>query len=212
MKAATVYLMADPNIQNDAPFLRMTDICQIYCQDETVCRYLQGLPLLDCPADGNGRMILSVFTIIERMLQAVAEHYPEWTLDFVNLGAQEIIVETKLPRKTAKWLDWLKAAFVSLVVFVGAAFTIMTYNEDVDVTGVFARIYLMLLGRVPETPGALEISYAVGIAIGVLMFFNPFTASQKRKEPSPIEIEMEKYEADIQDTIIKMNQRGSGGR
>lgn len=38
-------------------------------------------------------------------------------------------------------------------------------------------------------------------------FFNPFVSAAKRKAPSPVEIEMEKYESDIRDTIVKIDNR-----
>lgn len=94
-------------------------------------------------------------------------------------------------------------------MLAGSAFTIMTYDQDVDVAGVFARIYQLLTGEVPAQPGILEAAYAFGVAVGIFLFFNPFSTSIKRKEPSPIEIEMEKYEADIRDTIVKVFNRQS---
>ena len=96
---------------------------------------------------------------------------------------------------------------MSLIILAGSAFTIMTYDQDVDVAGVFGRLYRLFLGYVPGQPGVLEASYAFGVAAGILLFFNPFISSAKRKEPSPVEIEMEKYESDIRDTIVKIDNR-----
>ena len=50
-------------------------------------------------------------------------------------------------------------------------------------------------------------AYAFGVAAGILLFFNPFVSAAKRKAPSPVEIEMEKYESDIRDTIVKIDNR-----
>ncbi len=204
--------MADAHIQNDHPVLHIGDICQIYCQNKEVQDYVQWIPVTAVWPDANGRLVLSAMDIVETVLQAAAKRYPKLHLQCENLGEQQMIIERKMPAKEKWWLTGLKVAFTSLVVFVGAAFTIMTYNQDVDVTGVFALVYPMVLGREAEAPGVLEAAYAIGLAIGVLLFFNPFTASRQRKEPSPIEIEMEKYESDIQDTILKMNGRDGTGR
>ena len=153
------------------------------------------------------RATLETIDLIEQIYRAAGQDYPELHLYCENLGAGQIIVERTVPVKEKYWLTVLKVGFASLIIFDGSAFTIMTYDQDVDVTGVFARIYQMVLGQVPEQPGVLEAGYALGVAAGILMFFNPFTASKKRKEPSPIEIEMEKYESDIRDTIVKMSGR-----
>lgn len=212
MDTVTIYIMADEHIQNDRPVLHVGDICQVYCHNKDVQDYVQRVPVTNVQPDENGRLILSVMDLIEPMLQAAGNRYPALHLQCENLGAQQMIIERKMPVKEKWWFTVLKVAVASLVVFAGSAFTIMTYNQDVDVTGVFAKIYPMVLGEMPDEPWILETAYAIGIAGGVLLFFNPFTASKQRKEPSPIEIEMEKYEADIRDTILKMEQRESGGR
>lgn len=209
MDMLIVYLMADDHIQNNKAQLYMKDICQICCRHEKVQHYLESLPVEHEERDSNGRVILSVMDLIGPMMERAKAQYPDMQLHFVNLGSEQVIIERRMPEPEKPLLTWLKVGFASLIVFAGAAFTIMTYDQDVDVTGVFAAIYEMVLGYVPAQPGALEAAYSVGVAAGILMFFNPFTASKKRKEPSPIEIEMEKYESDIQDTILKMNQRGS---
>ena len=59
----------------------------------------------------------------------------------------------------------------------------MTYDQDVDVAGVFGRIYQLFVGHVPTQPGILEAAYAFGVAAGILLFFNPFVSAAKRKAP-----------------------------
>lgn len=204
---AVVYLMADNHIQNDREILRIGDVCTVFCQKKEVQIWLESLPIEGIQEDKRGRVILSVIDLIEQIFRAAGRDYPKLYLHCENLGAGQIIIERRTPVKEKCWLTVLKVGFASLIIFAGSAFTIMTYDQDVDVTGVFARIYQMVLGQVPEQPGVLEAGYALGVAAGILLFFNPLTASKKRKEPSPIEIEMEKYESDIRDTIVKMSSR-----
>ena len=100
--------------------------------------------------------------------------------------------------------DDFEEVCVSLIILTGSAFTIMTYDQDVDVAGCLVGFISCLLGHVPTQPGILEAAYAFGVAAGILLFFNPFVSAVKRKAPSPVEIEMEKYESDIRDTIVKI--------
>lgn len=211
MDAVVVYLMADGHIQNDKKQLFIKDICDIYCQNKELQAWLERLPVEGLQEDESGRVILSIMELIEQILQAAGQYVPKLRIHCENLGAVQVIIERRMPAQEKRWLTGLKVGFASLIIFAGSAFTIMTYDQDVDVTGVFAHIYQMVLGYVPEQPGVLEVAYAIGVAAGILLFFNPFTASRKRKEPSPIEIEMEKYESDIQDTIVKMADRDKSG-
>jgi stage V sporulation protein AA len=204
--------MADDYIQNDRKQLYAADICDIYCVSKALQACACRAPVMELASDSNGREILSILDLIEAIVKHIHTVYPDIQVVCESVGAQQVMIERKQQVKEKWWLTCLKTGFVSLTVFTGAAFTIMTYDQDVDVTGVFGHIYQLTLGEIPAQPGILEAAYAIGIAVGIFIFFNPFTASRQRKEPSPIEIEMEKYESDIQDTILKMDQRSSGGR
>lgn len=207
MDTVIVYLMADTHIQNHKRNLCIGDICEVYCQNQAFRRWLQQLPVENIQENESGRLIISVLDLIETMNCQAEKNYPDLHLQFENLGEGQVIIERRMADRERRWLTCAKVGLAGLTIFAGSAFAIMTYDQDVDVTGVFAHIYKMMLGYVPDQPGVLEAAYAFGVAAGILLFFAPFTASKRRKEPSPIEIEMEKYESDIEDTIIKMNQR-----
>ena len=51
----------------------------------------------------------------------------------------------------------------------------------------------------------LEIMYAVGLALGIIIFYNHFAGVRLSGEPTPIEVEMDKYEKDVDDTLIDRN-------
>jgi len=46
----------------------------------------------------------------------------------------------------------------------------MTFNNDVDVGNLFADIYTQVTGQVSSHFTILEITYSVGIGLGVLFF------------------------------------------
>ena len=47
--------------------------------------------------------------------------------------------------------DRAKVVFVSLIIFFGTAFAIMSFNEDVAVQGLFEKIYMMITGTKQRT-------------------------------------------------------------
>ena len=53
----------------------------------------------------------------------------------------------------------------------------------------------------------LEISYSLGIGIGVVFFFNHFGKWKITKDPTPMEVEMRIYENQVDDTILEMENR-----
>ena len=67
-------------------------------------------------------------------------------------------------------LQGAKTAFVALVAFCGAAFAIMTFINDANVTDVFGTLYRLIAGRDAAGPTVLDASYSVGLAAGILLF------------------------------------------
>ena len=60
---------------------------------------------------------------------------------------------------------------------------------------------------VEEHRKALEICYSIGIALGILIFFNHFGKKRFSVDPTPMEVEMRLYENDIQTTLIENYSR-----
>ena len=103
---------------------------------------------------------------------------------------------------------YLKTFLLCIVIFFGSAFTIMAFNNDVGVSEVFAKFYMQVMGK--ETSGftELEVFYSIGIAFGILVFFNHVGRKKITPDPTPLQVEMRKYENDIDTTFIENSSRG----
>ena len=101
----------------------------------------------------------------------------------------------------------MKVALIGLVVFAGAAFSIMSFNNDISITKMFRQIYQLVTGEESSGFTVLEISYSIGISIGILAFFNHFGKRRFSVDPTPMEVEMRLYENDIQTTLIETYSR-----
>jgi len=206
-KQVVIYLLADDHIEAESQPLTMGDLCEIAGTDRKVADYVKQIQVTGLQQQKAGRSVISVLMLVEAITVQVQKHFEGIQCQCVLLGAEQLIIEWGGKKAAAWWMTILKTACVSLIILSGSAFTIMTYDQDVDVAGVFGRLYQLFLGYVPEQPGILEAAYAFGVAVGILLFFNPFVSAAKRKAPSPVEIEMEKYESDIRDTIVKIDNR-----
>ena len=108
-------------------------------------------------------------------------------------------------------LSWLKTAVIAVVSFCGGAFAIMTFNNDANVSDVFGNIYYLATGMESDGVTVLEVSYSIGLAIGILVFFNHFAAWRLTVDPTPIEVEMRLYETNVNQTLIQNDQRKEKG-
>ena len=46
----------------------------------------------------------------------------------------------------------------------------MTFNEDVSVADVFDKVYRLVLGQEKQGGSIIEICYAIGLPVGILVF------------------------------------------
>ena len=189
-KQVVIYLLADDYIEVEVQPLTMGDLCEIVGTDSKVADFVKQMPVTGLQPQETGRSVISVLMLVEAITVQVRKQFAGIQCQCVLLGAEQLIVEWGGKKTASWWVTILKTVCVSLIILTGSAFTIMTYDQDVDVAGVFGRI-----------------AYAFGVAAGILLFFNPFVSAAKRKAPSPVEIEMEKYESDIRDTIVKIDNR-----
>ena len=128
-------------------------------------------------------------------------------IQIVNLGETEYAVLFEPAPERSVVLQGAKTAFVALVAFCGAAFAIMTFNNDANVTDVFGTLYRLIAGRDAAGPTVLDASYSVGLAAGILLFFNHFASWKITEDPTPIEVEMSLYEENLNKTIIQNGER-----
>lgn len=105
--------------------------------------------------------------------------------------------------------QWCKIIFVGLAAFFGAGFSIMTFNNDIDVGGLFSQIYTQVTGQTSGHFTVLEITYSIGIGLGVLFFFNHFGHMKITDDPTPMQIQMRLYEENVNKTLIKDIDRTS---
>ena len=126
----------------------------------------------------------------------------EESVDVTHIGEANFILTYETQKHAHQFYSWLKTIFVSLVTFFGGAFSIMTFNTDVDTAGLFTKVYEQITGRVSNGKTILELSYSIGIGLGVVFFFNHFGGRKITEDPTPMEVEMRVYEDDVNKTPL----------
>ncbi len=96
---------------------------------------------------------------------------------------------------------------MSLISFFGTAFTIMAFHNDIGIHDVFGRLYELIMGQTSNGFTTLEVTYSLGLAVGITLFFNHIGGRRITTDPTPIEVEMRVYEKDVDDTLIETADR-----
>lgn len=201
MKEYAVYIKADRNSKVSTKTVHLSDVAAIYSKDVQIVSKIRKLVLFRVKEDQKRNYIFSILMVIE----VIQEAYPEYLI--CNVGEVDFIVEYVPAKKENKVLTWTKVAFVCLVTFCGAAFTIMSFNEDSSVETVFEKIYEFVLGEKDPKNYLLEISYAIGLPIGTLVFFNHFTKVKISMDPTPLQVQLRINEQEINQTLVENAER-----
>lgn len=195
------YIKGDRDVEVNKKSVTLNDILTMECSDRQILNSIKKMRLLQIKKGGQQRYVVSVLKIIS----LIHERYPDVIVQ--NMGESDIIITYEEQKQTGKFLHIAKASFVAVVTFFGAAFSIMAFNNDVDVTRLFGQIYGLVTGRETDGFTVLEISYSIGITIGILVFFNHFGKKRFTVDPTPMEVQMRLYENDIQTTLIEDSAR-----
>lgn len=103
--------------------------------------------------------------------------------------------------------DIWKTIFVCGIVLFGSSFAIMSFNADIAIEELFQKLYLIVAGKEHEGMGVLEYGYGIGVALGIIVFFNHFGGKKTKAEPTPIELKMQQYSEQIDDYMESRKER-----
>ncbi len=183
----------------------LKDVAELYSDDPAILAKCLALKVKKISSDRDHRYVGSVLDVIGLISKL------DPSIQVENMGEQDFIIDYQKPRPPRLGWEWIKTAFVCVICFCGAAFAIMTFNNDASVTDVFREIYQMVLGHEAEKVTVLEMSYSIGLALGVILFFNHFCAWKVNTDPTPLEVEMRLYEDNISKTVIQNDGRKESG-
>lgn len=192
----TVYLKCDRSVEVQSEDVFLKDLANVRCMDGTVSAKMKAIKVHHFRQGESRRCVIDTLKLVELMEQTC----PNVTVQIV--GESDVLVEWVSVNRHKGWQQWLKAALVCLVSFFGTAFTIMAYHNDVGINEVFTEVYRMVMNREPGGLNVLEVSYSIGLALGIIVFFNHIGGRRITKDPTPIEVALRNYEEDVDKALI----------
>lgn len=204
MQNKTVYLKCERNVEVKSQDVFMSDVGTIRCSDDVLSAKIKALKVHHFATDGPRRCVISTLKLVELMENECRD------ISVQIVGEPDVLVEWVNVNKHKGWQQWLRAALVCFISFFGTAFTIMAYHNDVGINEVFTLLYTMVMNREPQGLNILEVSYSIGLAAGIILFFNHVGGRRLTKDPTPIEVSIRNYEEDVDKALIA--QAGREGK
>lgn len=185
--------------------VKLKDVATLYSPDDSVTSKCNALKIKSIKEDRDKRYVMQTIDVIQKITDL------DSTVQVNNIGETEFIIDYQHPRPDRRLWQWIKTLFVCAVSFSGAAFAIMTFNNDVSVGDVFKEVYKIITGMESSGFTVLELTYSVGLAFGIIVFFNHFAKFKINTDPTPLEVEMRLYEDNISKTLIQNDGRKESG-
>lgn len=197
----TIYIKAEQNVELQTEDVCVKDIAKIMCGDPNTLAKVKAIRLHRFKEGQPKRQVISLLKVIEEIDKVCPG------ADVQSIGEPAVMVERIDVDRHKGPVQTMKLIFVALVSFFGTSFTIMAFHNDIGINDVFTKIYEMVTGNAGDGYGILELSYSVGLAVGIIVFFNHIGGRRITKDPTPIEVEMRIYEEDVNKALIETADR-----
>ena len=201
MEQKLIYVKADLNTIVSTQTVTLGQIIKLYGSDKKLVEMLKECQILQIEKDKHCKYAITILKVME----AIQKKVPNVLV--MNEGESDFIIEYVPARKNKSAWEIIKTIFISFTVFFGAAFTIMTFNEDVSVRDVLVLFYKLVTGETSVSSGILELSYCIGLPIGILVLFNHFSKRKTKLDPTPLQVQLRVFETNENKAIIENSSR-----
>jgi len=179
--------------------VRLGDIAELYTEQKTADK-MKALIIMEISEDIRKNYSVSIMDII-RILD---KKFPGNIIS--NMGEAEVLIEYhSKPDKTgvsARMANFLKTALVFAILFIGSATSIMTFHSDAQVPKILENFYYIFMGTQKTNPMLVTIPYSIGLALGIIVFFNHFSKLRMSIDPTPIKVELTTYKNETRQSIL----------
>ena len=215
-----MYVELEDSVQVFEKSVRACDIASIWTADPALASKIKNMVIYRFELASSGKTAKSkssnsaekkpskqVISLLY-LTRAVLSYFPDVVV--IPHGESDCIVElVDKKQKDGKdtFFKKCKVFFVSLICLFGGAFSIMAFHNDISITNIFMQFYEFVTGNKSSGFTVLEVSYSIGLLLGILVFYNHIGKKKFSSEPTPIEVSMKSYERDMDDAIVKRCER-----
>ena len=201
MQQDVLYLKLEKNVEVQQTDVCLKDIGKIYSKNDNIVNKCKSFKITKIGKDEPQKKVISVMKVIEILMN----EFPGVMVQ--NIGETDTLVEKVNVSASIGAKQYIKIILVAIISFIGTCFTIMAFHNDIGIQDMFSKIQQMVIGEEAKGYSILEISYSIGLAIGIIVFFNHIGGRRITKDPTPIQVEMRIYEKDVNDSLIETASR-----
>jgi stage V sporulation protein AA len=197
----TLYLALEQSKAVYQREVKIKDIATLFCTDPDIRYNVEKLSIFTFPKQEEASQVVTAMKLIEQ----ISLLYKDLTIH--TIGEPETILYYKEIKKASRITDKVRAAFLIMIAFLGAAYSIMSYNTDVGATQLLNQLHQLYTGSAPTGPTIGMLAYSIGLCIGIIIFFNHGIMNKLSDDPTPLQVQMRLYEQNVNKTVITDSER-----
>ncbi|MEW6724343.1 MAG: stage V sporulation protein AA [Bacillota bacterium] len=178
--------------------LQVRKLAEIAADQETA-HIIGAIPIRQVRQGVGTTLVIPAFDLVK----AIKQQMP--AADIRLMGETDTIVSVQAEETNQGDAPWWGAVGVAILLSIGAFLAIMNFQTDVAMPEVHRTLFYMLTGARSDQPLVLQIPYAIGVGLGIAIFFNRL--SRHHSEPSPLEVEMHLYDKSVSECFIAMEEQ-----
>ncbi len=194
--AYVIYIKLSESVLAENRKVTIKDVSKVICENPDIKYEVEKIELMTFSHVKQGQQVISSLDIIEEIQKRCKD------CQIVNLGVPEVIVYYKTYDPSDRVKQILKFILVCLIAFLGAGFSIVSYNSDVNLVGQLDLLQNLFVGDSEAGSKIAGIAYSVGLLIGIVVFFNHGVNKKFMDDPTPLQVQMRQYEQQVNQAII----------
>lgn len=177
----------------------INDVANVVVDDSTQLSKIKNIELLKTTYKDE-YYIITMLDVIKSINETIGTSH-----NIQAVGEKECIVDClKEKKKENAVLEYLKVIFIGSIIFMGSITAIMSFQLETDMQGLLQKFIEIVTGGDIKNKNYVTVPYSVGITTGIIIFFNHLGSKKLTKDPTPIEVEMSKFELGVTDTVIEI--------
>jgi stage V sporulation protein AA len=191
-----VYIQLAESVLAERRKVIVKDVSQVVCSNPDIKYEIENIELMNFSTSSKEQQVISSLFIIEAINKSCSD------VEVINLGVPDVIVYYKAYDTSDRIKQSCKFIILCLIAFLGAGFSIISYNSDVNLVGQLDLLQNLFVGSSESGSTVAGIAYSVGLFVGIIIFFNHGLNKKFSDDPTPLQVQMRKYEQEVNQAII----------
>lgn len=199
--ADILYLKLNQTANVTSRKVRIGDLADVTCRDDSVCSRVMDITVTTMPDLKNNKEKKACVVSVIMVINCIQKLFPEIMVE--AFGSPEVLIKYTAHHTQNKVARFFKILAVCVITFIGSSYAIIAYNNDVGMPEIFSKVYELSGAQWASDSRLIEVGYAIGLFVGIVIFYDHFAGHRISKAPTPVEVAMEQYDTDLDNAVVK---------